>query len=162
MKPQPSEGFCPAVVGKYHPIIVRKDGEEEPGPEVYGVYDDGEDYPCPYGVPGGNLWVRETFRVANGLVIYRADHRIVAKGIWKPSIFMERKHSRITLELTNVRVQRIQEISFMDAKAEGVECGRHGYVSNFVELWNSINAKRGYAWETNCYVWALSFKVVKP
>jgi hypothetical protein len=177
MKPQPSEGFCHAVVGKYHPIIVRKDGEEEPGPEVYGVYDEGEDYPCPYGAPGDTLWCKETWRESDDGFIYRADHDHPAEGIWRPSIFMPRKASRITLELTNVRVHRLQVITWQDVLAEGIGSGSvvgpnpdnpvwvENVIDSFKNLWNSINGDRDggiYAWEKSPFVWALSFKVVKP
>jgi hypothetical protein len=86
----------------------------------------------PYGVPGDRLWVRETWRVfggreyeyqqAPGSVRYRADalpHED-EHWQWRPSIFMPRWASRLTLEITEVRVQRLQEISEEDAIAEGL------------------------------------------
>lgn len=94
---------------------------------------------------------------------------------WRPSIFMRRWASRITLEIVEVRVQRLQDISEADAKAEGVEpgceeCGEiphHSaclgrndvYVDSFVYLWNSINARRGFGWHANPWVFALTFKM---
>lgn len=96
---------------------------------------------------------------------------------WKPSIFMPRWASRITLEITNIRVQRIQGISEADAIAEGVRqlrdgsgtyAGREGpgdlvtpwltAKEAFADGWNSINAKRGYSWESNPWVWVITFK----
>lgn len=146
---------------------------------------------CPYGQPGGGLWVRETFALrqdcepdtdkARHYVMYRADGSDPADGMnwhdyggkWKPSIFMPRWASRITLELTGVRVERLQEISEDDAISEGVRGmekelsgGDSGlesaYILNarnaFSALWDTINARRGFSWETNPWVWVLTFK----
>ena len=81
---------------------------------------------CPYGRGGDLLWVRETFfpRLQNTAAIYRADSpddgMAEMYGGWKPSIFMPRTLSRLTLEVTNVRAERLHDISEEDAKAEGV------------------------------------------
>lgn len=80
---------------------------------------------CLYGVPGDRLWVRETFRDARkfaaGRVLYRANEVDGDNACgWMPSIFMPRSLSRITLEVTKIRVERIKEISAADASAEGV------------------------------------------
>jgi len=145
---------------------------------------------CPYGQVGGKLWVRETFWVDDELnavlpvyIHYRADHHleVIAKSIkWRPSIFMPRWASRITLEITEIRVERVQEISYEDARAEGIlrfdsdhrdsngGVGYNGGAPNlpmryestaaFIDLWDSINAKRGYGWSVNPWVWCLTFK----
>jgi len=84
----------------------------------------------PYGKPGTRLWVRETFNVGwldGGKVLYRADGGSAkdcgypAEPKWEPAIHMPRNCSRLTLEIEKVRVERVQEISEADAKAEGVE-----------------------------------------
>jgi len=95
---------------------------------------------------------------------------------WKvktlPSIFMPRKFSRITLELTGVRVERLQEISKSDAIAEGVTPPRNELyphtnrgdkcLRSYEKLWDSLNAKRGFGWDKNPYVWVLAFKRDNP
>lgn len=161
---------------------------------------------CTYGQPGDRLWVRETFGctiwdgpgIKNGRkpqhgdpILYRADPASAAQWgaglpsqggfLWRPSIFMPRWASRITLEVTEVRVERVQEISPEDVLAEGIKRGTDGswlgpldgfpdfpYAhahEAFSALWDSINAKRDggkFAWEANPYVWRLSFRRVKP
>lgn len=132
---------------------------------------------CPYGAPGDRLWVRETFAIyANGSVVYRAS----AEGLdprseqvlcarWLPSIHMPRAASRLTLEITDVRVERLQKISEADAEAEGVAFMRkHPDIDEtltasqlYAALWDSINEKRGYGWDANPWVWVVSFKVVR-
>ena len=117
---------------------------------------------CPYGQPGDLLWVRETFAAAGdqSWVEYRADcdSKVIR---WRPSIHMPRSASRLTLRITDVRVQRVQEISEEDARAEGTT-GLAGAMTGFPYLWESINAKRGYGWNTNPWVWAISFERIMP
>lgn len=120
---------------------------------------------CPYGEPGDRLWVRERFYVQPELwaeghgpqpVEYAADvadPRMVEDYVGKPSIHMPRWASRITLEITGRRMQRVQDISEADAAAEGV-----GSREEFAALWDAINVKRGYAWVTNPLVWVIEFK----
>ena len=94
---------------------------------------------------------------------------------YKTARFMPRLASRITLEIAEVRVQRVQEISNMDARAEGVDCAPHRggtcgmadtginqcAICPFRSLWDSINAKRGHGWDKNDWVWAITFKRVQ-
>ena len=127
---------------------------------------------CPYGQPGDQLWVRETWLSyrhlhKNGrdeaLLIYRADGEDLPKQArgtkWRPSIFMPRWASRITLEITAVRVERVQDIGDEDAEAEGLSwCNAASPRDKFQCLWNSLNLKRGYGWDANPWVWVISFK----
>ena len=96
-------------------------------------------------------------------IIYRAscDDEFLK---WRPSIFMPRWASRIALEITDVRVQRVQEISETDAIAElgGRAAGIVNEIGHFAELWDTLYAKRGYSWESNLWVWAITFKRIKP
>ena len=148
---------------------------------------------CPFGVVGDRLWVKETFAawyrtcieapleyevIAGNLsqwieergqqdvqIAYRADGED-DEGGWRPSIFMPRWASRITLEITDVRVQRLQEITEEDARAEGCHPKINDSLpdwtakESFKILWDSLNAKRGLDWDKNPWVWALSFKRV--
>jgi len=121
----------------------------------------------PY-APGDLLWCRETW--CHGLAelgqlpaYYRADGEDDCTR-WRPSIHMPRWASRLTLRVTDVRVQRVQEISEGDAIAEGA-C-RYPMVQSarldFRKLWNSINAKRpGCAWADNPWVAVIGFDVIR-
>jgi hypothetical protein len=127
--------------------------------------------PCPYGQPGDRLWVRETWFESNGAVHHKAGYSQVdldgksdfpCTVKWRPSIHMPRWASRITLEIVEVRVQRVQEISLSDIREEGIEKGlldvSYDMKQNFITLWDSINAKRGFGWDKNPWVWAIEFK----
>ena len=131
---------------------------------------------CPYGKVGDRLWVKETFSVLpSGQLWYRADGHSVNDGYWKPSIFMRREYSRITLEIVSVRVGRLQEISEADARAEGCfqglwkPCGLAGayknndpiatYIAGYAQLWESINGAG--SWSANPWVWVIEFKRVE-
>lgn len=139
-------------------------------PSEYGKW-----FSCPHGQPGDRLWVRETYAVYGEFTdetgyCYKADGD--KAGItWKSPLFMPRTASRILLELVSVRVERVQEISHEDALAEGVEdrdCASYGFpvtsyaVANYHNLWDSLNAKRGYGWASNPFVWVLEFRRVAP
>ena len=123
------------------------------------------EWSCPYGVPGDHLWVRETHLIrGNGeTVVYRADFDAVdAAGIgglyggWKPSIFMRRAFSRITLEITRIKVERVQEITEADVRSEGIRGPRP--LAQYVALWDKINGKRGFGWAVNPWVWRITFR----
>lgn len=85
---------------------------------------------------------------------------------WRPSIFMPREAARIWLEVTEVRCERVQDIAEEDAKAEGfkseppytINAAQWTARDNFHDLWDSLNAKRGYGWDANPWVWVISFK----
>ncbi len=144
---------------------------------------------CPYGEPGDRLWVRETWspdppidsswastewngcgRRIDGVperfqhprfCNYSADW-LHGPIVWRPSIHMPRWASRITLEVTGVRVERLQDISEADAMAEGAPWGACGSPqegsrkAGFAKLWDSINGPN--SWDANPWVWAINFK----
>lgn len=149
---------------------------------------------CPY-VVGDRLWGREAHVIGGPYpespeIFYRATDSRRAQDVicddymlesipWRPSIHMARRDSRITLEITDVRVERVQDISEEDAKAEGVESlgGKffRDYLSrstesvdmthlnareSFKSLWDSINKKRGFGWDANPWAWATTFERV--
>lgn len=153
-------------------------------------------FPCPYGQPGDRLWVRESlgydaeyghFYVAtapsslgnaSGKTYlcslfdqdgegYSTDDRMPNRSV--PSIHLPRKYSRITLEVTKVRVERLQDISEADALAEGVNVHpvHHGKprtslyspVRAYADLWDEINGPE--SWAANPWVWAITFKRVE-
>ena len=148
---------------------------------------------CPYGQPGDRLWVREAWARINvaqapgeSWVVYReCDNRTDYGGPWKPSIHMRRRDSRILLEVTDVRVELLQDISKQQALAEGIVgvdfrpddgfpiC--RGYMVGpddgstplethaskaFAGLWRSINGQE--SWDANPWVWVVEFKRVTP
>lgn len=151
---------------------------------------------CPFGAVGDRVWLRETFRVHSratdvATLVYKASeqqswtqqtHRVPIEKCnkpavvdkWTPSIHMPRWASRITLEITGVRVERMFDISEADARAEGVEQLRGGFWrhyqpgwtqhqlsarGSFVTLWKSIYGEEG--WQANPWVWVVDFKRVE-
>jgi hypothetical protein len=151
---------------------------------------------CPYGVPGDHLYVKENSwiwcqKVIDGVtktgrpklrfvpcgqyVVHCADGEKPAIPVdasptrlwrWKAARFMPRWASRITLEITDVRVQRVQEIEEDDALNEGIPDNGPGQEllpsEMFARLWDSINAERGFGWDVNPWVWALTFRRIAP
>jgi len=129
---------------------------------------------CPYGQVGDRLWVKETYwqDQSEGVWGYKADDiewpPTNCGGKAVPAIFMPRWASRITLEITGIRVERLQEITSEDCKLEGIPPHQMGNVIQegypvqkaFADLWDSINAKHGYSWEKNPWVWCIGFKLI--
>lgn len=181
--------------------------KEQPLPGCIGTYGVGipfirgknGDVRCPYGTPGDRLWVRETIDGLWGCdAEYKADGKRLVDCIgWDwlhkdrrelpakviPSIHMPRWASRINLEVTGVRVERLNEISVEDAKAEGIKRAREplsylwnadypdrgcgttgddkepGPVAAYHHLWTSINGVG--SWNENPWVWVVEFKVLE-
>lgn len=152
----------------------------------------GKSFRCPYGAPGDRLWVREAhalvpvtaYRASEAVeqvinptdeweaCVYREGWERCKPGRWRPSIHMPRWASRIVLEVLDVRMERLREISGQDAIAEGIEpfsgdgittfrdyltgeTGRAAYQS-FQTLWQSINGLE--SWKENPWVWVVEFK----
>lgn len=143
---------------------------------------------CPYGQPGDQLWVRETWGYAwlddreyqeaiesgeGPPILYRADYPdgdVPIEERWHPSIHMKRHLSRITLEVTGVKVERLQAISGHDAIEEGVswairqiDDGPRNPREAFRILWDQINGRKpGCAWADSPWVWVIGFRSVEP
>ena len=145
---------------------------------------------CPYGKPGDRLWVRETWQITNFLhpsdenygYIYKASENgkdwqeNTEEWKWKPSIHMPKAAARIWLEITETRLERLQDISEEDAIAEGIEPVADGYKNympklfsasqfcwptayhSFQSLWESINGSE--SWDLNPWLWVIKFKVL--
>lgn len=82
---------------------------------------------------------------------------------WKPSIFMPKNAARIWLRVKSVKAERLQDITEEDAYREGLRYNTHPAITArfaFAELWDSINEKRGFGWDTNPYVWRIEFERV--
>ena len=176
MKPQPSKTLVEAIPEWNGVRFLRSDGSSEL-------------VPCPYGGPGDRIWVREThYRWGR---FFRRKWRFYAKAVgrerdgglvpakkrteegWhrRPSIFMPHDRHCLTLEITAVRVERLQEITHTDCTAEGLnhygrahwscpgtdEIFYEGYLG-FKWLWDSLNAKRAFRWDKNPWVWVITFK----
>lgn len=164
---------------------------------------------CPYGQPGDQLWVRETWLyddymhsetagkpdLPGGLyshrIVYRATQpeypvETIGSQKWRPSIHMPRWASRINLEIIDVRIERLQDISIKDALAEGItgvtkdnevvkycvlDKGDRSSIAwvdmprspiqAYKRLWDSINAARGYSWDSNPFIWVIKYERIK-
>lgn len=157
-------------------------------------------HPCPFGAVGDRIWVREAFRVHSratdvATLVYKASernswteqtHRVpvavcnkpATPEKWTPSLHMPRWASRILLEITGVRVERLNAISEEDAEAEGIDMealydsqdcydciadhnmtGRPTVTGAFKYLWESIYGEE--SWKANGWVWVISFKRVE-
>ncbi|HDG9775858.1 TPA: hypothetical protein PGG59_004253 [Raoultella planticola] len=181
----------------YTPGIVDKNGYLQPSTkEVFGVADENEGYSCPFGAVGDRIWVREAFRVHSlatdvATLVYKASernswteqtHRVpvavcnkpATPEKWTPSLHMPRWASRILLEITDVRVERLNAISEEDARAEGIidggclNCGEPepcgcanpepDATDAFAYLWQSIYGQEN--WNSNPWVWVIEFRIV--
>ena len=162
------------------PVHDKNLGCELAGNELAGELSAGNYLNSAFGKPGDRIWVRETWARYN---IDQNSHDIAYRattpadwpeeGRWRPSIHMPRWASRILLEITDVRVERLNAISQEDAQAEGMELTgwRPTYsdpdsggevmtpYDNFAELWESIYGEE--SWKANGWVWVISFKRVE-
>ena len=146
IKPQPHEGCGHIRVEYFYPTKIDRHGEEYPGAKIFGAYsDDGEwGCKCPYGQAGDRLYIKKNYLT-----------RKIDALAW--------------LEITGIRAERLQDISIKDCLAEGVEYMPNGKPREqllsashivFADYWDSINAARGYSWESNPWVWPISYKAV--
>lgn len=132
--------------------------------EAFGDID--KQISSPYGYPwkewkrekeNDRLWVRETYCIIDDKIYYKSDKDYSSMMRWKPSIFMPREASRITLEIINIRVEHVQDIPYEDRVKEGITFKPGLSLHEFRKLWNSIH-KRENRWEDNPWVWVIEFK----
>lgn len=177
----------------YTPGVVDKNGYLQPAKkDVFGVADENEGYTCPFGAVGDRIWVREAFQGPLVSEEFLEEYRAYPEKFenpeyceyaadggprpeycdlddnlrhgWRPSTHMPRWASRLTLEITSVRVERLRDLSEDDAKSEGITPPSGGvlpgweYRINFRELWMSIYGSDNL--EANPWVWVIEFKVV--
>lgn len=202
VKPQPPDDCATIRVEEFHPTVIDRLGDEEPGAPIFGAYDLGGEWGvrCPYGQPGDRLYVREAFRFLDVFdgdspatigdrclnagyskpwapAHYEADGQRnnwqhvgtpphdggpPKAGKLRPGIHMPRWASRITLEIVAVRVERLNDISEADAKAEGAGIPLVGHDDDFCRgvfrgIWESINGAD--SWGANPWVWVIEFKL---
>lgn len=176
VKPQPAHRIF------WNPIVYRG----------YAGWTDehGRPYPCPYGLPGDRLWVREAWRVwgwtedFDGMSIGYTDgskrwgelpdddrwqdwmafetgrFTRLPMGMLRSPIFMPRWASRISLEIVDVRVEQLHSIDEDDLLAEGAPCTGTGAWEWFIPRWDGINKRRGCGWDTNPWVFVVDFRRV--
>lgn len=179
IKPQPSADA--------RPMPSSSEGRQSDYWSVFTGVDDVAGLKCPYGGAGDQLWVRETWRCRGGreyeyqreqkAIVYRATAELidaVTDHHWRPSIFMPRWASRLTLEVVKIRAERLLQISEADARAEGCPFTWDGKTydppppsvdrwqgygrASFFLLWDKLNAQRGFGVEANPWVWVVEFK----
>lgn len=201
VKPQPPADIDSLHHGKLASLAPYKLLDDDYNPQGFGFEDGrGQFWKSPFGTVGDRLWVRETWGVSTGnydplcipvAVRYFADSAVRAVNLShahanyfgvsqtcsrkRPSIHMPRWASRIDLEITRVWVERVQDISAEDCRAEGIQVARCGcqvcargssictadagvYVEAFRDLWQSIYG----TWDANPWVWAYEFRRIKP
>lgn len=179
-QPHPDVNVCTVRPDGLHTYQDRPSGR-------YHILDKPDGARCPYVRPGDLLWVRETWQAQNlsgqwWHEVPRAERELYNWSIidraecedrepkpprWIPSIFMPRWASRLTLKVTAVRVERVCSITRIDAQKEGIDIcpcckGYHDLMcrcrDRFRKLWDSINAKRGFGWDANPWVWVVEFE----
>jgi hypothetical protein len=142
----------------------------------WGFRGEDREWVSPYGSAGDSLWVRETWQQTRqrksdgerfclrhpgeglGDLHYAADGEPDEPPRWRPSIHMPRWASRITLTVTEVRAERLHAITVEDCRAEGILLDRKHARGLFQSLWECINARRGYGWTVNPWVWVVTFR----
>lgn len=136
---------------------------------------------CPYGGYGDRLRVKEIWQLqmhSGCFDIAYKDGKLKDAGsnpymtkykhlmerclMWRSSLFMPRWASRILLEITEIRAERLQEITLVDCWDEGIRTiPAYNRIDAYHYLWDSLNAKRGYGWDKNNWVWVIAFKILE-
>lgn len=184
IKPQPKSGLCYTYAGSHKDCIGKWTYPNRGAHKLWG-----EEYKLPENIKDEELskrwnppyhtddilYVRETWSKGyeDGTYIYRADDKLAdlptfkesSKLIYRPSIHMPKEAARIWLKITDVRVERLQEMEKSDAVKEGIDqrlCISLGHaLMKFKKLWNSTIKKSDldrYGWDANPYVWVIEFE----
>jgi len=139
-------------------------GDEVDGLIAYSESSGGEWHAkCPMGQPGDRIYVRETFAPFERNCCYRADGDHADLRPWKPAIHMPKALARIWLDITGVRLERLQDISEADCRAEGAH-GGHGSIPGYaysatpLEHFQHIWTSTGGDWAANPWCWVIDFK----
>lgn len=187
VRPQPPYDSGPIECGPYHPTLIDRYGEAYPGDEVFGAFSDDGTWAkrCPYGEHGDLLWVRESIVHDDefGTIFYPARQRPGSLGNpsgrdyftghipddWAPArrtipaIHMPRWASRLTLRISLVRMEQVQDISRGDAMEEGCpfpNMAKGGSPRGwYAEQWDSIHGPG--SWDANPWVWVIGFEVIR-
>ena len=145
---------------KYQLLLARKGNRHTP--DYYEEWYDGEFAYKADGYTTVESFKKDKIIMTDGCLDCEVDG-----NKWKSPLCMPRSLSRLTIEITNIKVERLQDITEKDAIAEGVEPilvppdgGSQPYIEGYAELWDKINAKRGYSWDSNPFVWVIEFKKV--
>lgn len=168
----------------FHPLVMKGEGEDA---GFWKLNPHEEPIKCRYGVPGDFLWVKETWKWEGetaytdlcpiGNFLYKLDDADDIILGWKSSMFMPKRAARIYLKITDIRVQKLQQITDEDAIKEGIQEFTGGKVTKygikgwkrtlfkdtpreaFRVLWEQVNGKG--SWDENPYLWVLDFHIDK-
>lgn len=155
----------------FHPEIV-KNGQFEPGPKIFGIYGDDWHLKAPY-APGDLLYVREAYRLdakwdffspsevveqtIDFPIYFEADQSACSPSVgrYRHARFMPKVFSRICLEVTDLRAEQLQDITWEDVRAEGF-----GNITELSVYWDKLHGPG--SWDANPWVWVVKFKNFKP
>jgi len=164
IKPQPPEGYdySQGLSNLFYAKFLNSNSEIFLSKTPYMA-------PCLNEEVGDILYVRETWLEADDGIYYRADETPVSKEVrekygykWRPSIHMPKKLARIFLKVTDVKVERLQDITEQQALNEGIKIHPNDTaIQAFSELWDGIYKDKGYGWKSNPFVWVIEFERVE-
>lgn len=178
MNPQPEYMLDPPPCEWFAPTIIRR-GEEVPGKEIYGTYNEDQSWKSPFGAPGDLLYCKETwshgcndFGTTRDTIHYRADGLDHDGHKWTSSVHMLKRYARIWLRVNRVWVQQVQEISITDVRAEGIhgdtyqeELGCMGEDPRsariyFGEHWDTTYGTK-FSWSANPWIVGCEFERIE-
>lgn len=164
VKPQPGKSYCTKCGEIIEICECEFDGDEKANKHTKTITV--ENAKNKFGVTGDILWVRESWNSIYGNYFYKADQTKFDKEhtTWRPSIHMPREACRIKLRITDIEISKVQNIGTFDLLREGMTTKLRDYAAEldlynqFSQLWDKLNKQRGYSWESNPFVWVISFE----